>query len=544
MNNRPSKKILSLALAFALALGMFTFAPMTAGAETEKNTLNVTAKTIAVGKSFSLKVKNITTGAEVAFSTTEEGKKVVSLTQEGIVKAEKIGNATITVNVTKDNKILATIECKVTVIQGAETVKITTNGGKNFTLNIGSEKQLTAAMTKKGHGDKVTWSSSDPKAASVSKSGKVTAKAVGTVTITAKTVSGKTATITIDVKANPTPTTRSSSRSSSKSSSTTIPVTGITVSPATLSLSKDDTQQLIAVVTPGNASNKAVTWVSDDTAIATVSSSGLVSAVDFGTTTITAKTVESGYTATCVVTVRPTFTYNVPPSIVENNVTARVTFDKPSPQPEGEPIKATVTLSGTPIAGNQYFHVEIKSTTLNRSETYDTFLQFNTPVNETFTFDFVMPNQNVDDITLLFTSSVAACFTGDTLITTKNGDRRIDEIEIGDLVWSWNEQSGEYGFNEVSALHRHENHRELLYIEAGGRTIKTTPNHRFYVEGVGFVRADKIVPGNYLLDGLGQKIAVTAAYAVQLDDPITVYNITVNDAHTYYAGGVLVHNVK
>lgn len=83
--------------------------------------------------------------------------------------------------------------------------------------------------------------------------------------------------------------------------SVTKPVTGITLSPASMNLKKGATGQLTAAVSPSDASNKTVTYSSSNTRVATVSSSGKVTAVGGGTATITAKA--GGKSATCKVTV-------------------------------------------------------------------------------------------------------------------------------------------------------------------------------------------------------------------------------------------------
>lgn len=82
-----------------------------------------------------------------------------------------------------------------------------------------------------------------------------------------------------------------------------IAVTGVTVSPATLSLTEGETKQLIATVAPENASEKEVTWESSSITIATVDENGIVTAVKAGNATITVTTVEGGKTATCEVSV-------------------------------------------------------------------------------------------------------------------------------------------------------------------------------------------------------------------------------------------------
>ena len=81
-----------------------------------------------------------------------------------------------------------------------------------------------------------------------------------------------------------------------------ISVTGITVNPATLSLIEGETGDLVATVSPKDADNQTVTWESSDKSIATVSN-GKVTAVKAGSTTVTVKSEDGGFTAKCAVTV-------------------------------------------------------------------------------------------------------------------------------------------------------------------------------------------------------------------------------------------------
>ena len=82
----------------------------------------------------------------------------------------------------------------------------------------------------------------------------------------------------------------------------TIPVTGVELSESSLILDVGDSETLTATVSPNNATNKAVTWGSNNESVATVAD-GVVSAVGEGTATITATTTDGGITATCTVTV-------------------------------------------------------------------------------------------------------------------------------------------------------------------------------------------------------------------------------------------------
>ena len=82
----------------------------------------------------------------------------------------------------------------------------------------------------------------------------------------------------------------------------TVPVTGISLLPELVELTKGGCTTLTATVLPAGASNKEVIWKSSDPAVATVEE-GVVTAVGKGTAIITATTMEGRYTTTCGVTV-------------------------------------------------------------------------------------------------------------------------------------------------------------------------------------------------------------------------------------------------
>ncbi|WP_262888618.1 Ig-like domain-containing protein [Capnocytophaga canis] len=85
--------------------------------------------------------------------------------------------------------------------------------------------------------------------------------------------------------------------------STIVQVTAVELSESNLTLSLGDTHNLSANVLPTNATNKAVTWTSGNTSIATVDANGKVTAVGTGTAYITVTSADGGKTATCIVKV-------------------------------------------------------------------------------------------------------------------------------------------------------------------------------------------------------------------------------------------------
>lgn len=156
-------------------------------------------------------------------------------------------------------------------------------------IEAGQSEQLTATVSPAGADDpSVTWSSDNTSVATVDQNGNVSALAPGTATITVTTTDGnKTATCTVTVTAPPAPI---DVQSISMKSATTI---GIGAS-----------ETLTVTYNPADANtNKALTWSSSNTTVATVDASGKVTGIADGTATITATTA-NGKTATCSVTVQ------------------------------------------------------------------------------------------------------------------------------------------------------------------------------------------------------------------------------------------------
>lgn len=88
-------------------------------------------------------------------------------------------------------------------------------------------------------------------------------------------------------------------------SSGVVPATGVSLTPDVLNVEKGSTIQLSTSVTPLNATNKTVTYSSNNTNVATVSANGLVSAVNEGQAIITVTTQDGNFTDSTSVTVNP-----------------------------------------------------------------------------------------------------------------------------------------------------------------------------------------------------------------------------------------------
>ena len=163
---------------------------------------------------------------------------------------------------------------------------------QNVTLKIGETTTLTATITPDNATNKnVTWSSGNEDIATVDNGGKVTAQGVGETMITVTTEDGqKTAecVVTVIEKSDPEP--------------EEIPVESVELDVQNVTLKIGETTTLTATIIPDNATNKNVTWSSENEDIASANN-GIVTAIGAGETTITATTEDGEKTAECVVTV-------------------------------------------------------------------------------------------------------------------------------------------------------------------------------------------------------------------------------------------------
>ena len=152
-------------------------------------------------------------------------------------------------------------------------------------VSLNNTIKLVATVEPSNASNKsVTWTSSDSSIATVSSDGTVTGVSDGSATITATTNDGGfTATCLVTVS--------------------TIHTTSISLNKDVLYLTTGQGYTLTASVLPENASIKTVTWSTSNSSVASVSSSGRVTAVSDGSATITATTNDGGFTATCDVTV-------------------------------------------------------------------------------------------------------------------------------------------------------------------------------------------------------------------------------------------------
>src|SRR5207245_2647053 len=191
-------------------------------------------------------------------------------------------------------------------------------------VQVGLTLQLTATP-KDANGNPlsgrvITWASDNTSVATVDGNGLVTAVAVGSATITA-TSEGKSGTSVVTV--------------------TAVPVASVTVTPSPATVQQGSTVQLTATPQDANGnplSGRVVTWSSDNTAVARVNGSGLVTGVAAGTATIAATSEGQSGTSDVTVTLAPVASVAVTPSPASVQVGQTVQLTATPKDANGNPL--------------------------------------------------------------------------------------------------------------------------------------------------------------------------------------------------------------
>ena len=217
-----------------------------------------------------------------AVSWSSSVKTVATVDSNGKVTAVSAGTTDITVTTADGGK---TATCKVTVTEAEVKVTGVVFNKTSTSLSVGETEQLKATVTPENATNQlVTYNSSDENKVMVSSTGMIRAIAAGTATITATSLDGgKTATCKVTV-----------------SEAKDIAVEGVELSRSTAGMMVGGSLVLTATVSPADATNKAVTWKSTNTSVATVTN-GVVTAVGEGHTTISVSTADGNFTAICTV---------------------------------------------------------------------------------------------------------------------------------------------------------------------------------------------------------------------------------------------------
>ena len=268
-------------------------------------TFDITTKEVEAGESFKITATvkpDDTTNKTLTWSSSNTA--VATVDANGKVTTITPGTVQIKATTTDGSNLSAT--CNVTVKEKTILATSITLDATSKDVMVDDTFTLTATISPENTTNKaVTWSSNNSIVATVDANGNVTAKAIGTATITATTADGSNLSASCIVKV----------------SRRVVRVTSLTFDITSKEVEVGESFTITATVKPDDAANKALTWSSSNSGVAIVNQSGKVTALTAGTVQISAVTSDgSNLKATCNVTVKAK---PVPATSLTFNITSK-----------------------------------------------------------------------------------------------------------------------------------------------------------------------------------------------------------------------------
>ncbi|WP_422103845.1 polymorphic toxin-type HINT domain-containing protein [Winogradskyella sp.] len=133
------------------------------------------------------------------------------------------------------------------------------------------------------------------------------------------------------------------------------------------------------------------------------------------------------------------------------------------------------------------------------------------------------------------------CFVAGTQVLAENEYENIEDIQVGDYVWSFNENLSKNELKKVTKTFKSKSDH-IRTIETDKNIIKTTDEHPFYVSGI-WKEAKYINVGDSLtLKGFSKEVVLKVG---KINKPVEVYNFEVEGNHSYFVtkSNILVHNL-
>jgi len=148
------------------------------------------------------------------------------------------------------------------------------------------------------------------------------------------------------------------------------------------------------------------------------------------------------------------------------------------------------------------------------------------------------------------------CFIEGTYVTLPDGIKMlIEEVKVGTGILTYNEDYEESEIGIVKSLIQPSASKFILLDFADGTSIQCTPEHPFWIVDKGWSSFDpsasselhdlevaQLIEGDIALNEFEEQIVIEGITEIEYKKPVKVYNLEIEDNHTYYANGILVHN--
>ena len=159
-----------------------------------------------------------------------------------------------------------------------------------------------------------------------------------------------------------------------------------------------------------------------------------------------------------------------------------------------------------------------------------------------YTFKIYVYDEN-DNLIISKNINKYYCFVAGTKVLTENGYVSIENIKVGDMVYSYNFNNNELELKKVINLINSEA-KETYKMDIGDQTIEMSKRHELYIIDKGWTRAYDVKVGDKMISSDDKVVTIKKIDLVTYDTPIKTYNLTVEGNNNYFVtySKVLVHN--
>lgn len=412
--------------------------------------LNIQSINVTVGTTIQLKAYKDDVATDNVTWSIVSGNAI--LTDDGTVTLNRPGNIIISAQDDKGFKsnclIYAYIPASSVELQD-RTIRITESGASNnsyYSLN-GTNTDFI-----------VEWTSDNTNVVQVNENGALTAVAVGTATITARTYGGAVGTQKVTVVDT---------------------IYDLTL-PSSDTVARGSQKQIDATVRPDPTSSK-ITWTSSNNDVATVDQNGVVTGVSVGQAVITA-TTDNGYSDTCTVTVNAPVTsmhFERPSVTVYKNDTDKLNLIT-DPADTTDTIsysssssRVSVSSDGTITAGSSTGTATITATSSSGVKAYCTVTVIDQPVPvESVSLNERSKSLQVEEVFKLTASVLPETATNQTVtwrstddsVASVNGDGTVTAVGAGKAVITAEAENGALDYCEVTVTGPNSKNLSKIYV--------------------------------------------------------------------------------
>ena len=179
----------------------------------------------------------------------------------------------------------------------------------------------------------------------------------------------------------------------------------------------------------------------------------------------------------------------------------------------------------------------------NKSEKFEYSFEDNTNVMESGTeykvIAYTEDGREIDESIFNYDY----CFVAGTKVKTENGFKNIEDIKVGEIIYSYNLDNNNLELKKVLDTIKSST-IDTYKVTIGDKEVEMSPKHQIYIIDKGWVRAYNLKVGDKLLDINGKEVSITKIEYKKYDKPIDTYNLTVEGNGNYFVTNiqVLVHN--